>query len=103
MARAKKLPPIHPGEILREEFLKPLSMSMNQLALALRVPANRINQIVSGQRAISADTAFRLARYFGVGADFWLGLQMQFSLEQAEDELAEKIAREVQPREKNAA
>jgi addiction module HigA family antidote len=78
-------------------------MSINQSALALRVPANRINQIVSGERDISADTAFRLARYFGVGPDFWLSLQMQFNLEQAEDKLAEKIAREVQPREKSAA
>lgn len=103
MVGTKKLPPIHPGEVLLEEFLKPLGMSINQLALALRVPANRINQIVSGERDISADTAFRLARYFGVGPDFWLGLQMQYNLEQAENMLAAKIAREVQPREKSAA
>ena len=103
MPRGKKLTPITPGEILWEDFLKPLKMNAHQLALALRVPANRINQIVSGERDIGADTAFRLARYFGVGPDFWLGLQMQFNLEQAEDRLAEKIAREVQPREKIAA
>lgn len=98
MPRSKKLPPIHPGEILKEEFLKPLGMSMNQLALALRVPNNRINQIVEGQREISADSAFRLARYFGTTPDFWLGLQMQYNLDKAQDELAAKIEQDVRPR-----
>ncbi len=98
MPRSSKLPPIHPGEILKAEFLKPLGMSMNQLALALRVPNNRINQIVEGAREITPDTAFRLARYFGTSPDFWLGLQMQYQLEKAEDELAAKIEKEVRPR-----
>jgi antitoxin HigA-1 len=71
MARKKReIPPVHPGEILSEEFLKPLGLSMNQLALALRVPGNRVNAIVAGQRGITADTALRLGRYFGTSAQF---------------------------------
>ena len=73
-----KLVPIHPGEILNEEFLKPLSLSQNRLALALGVPARRINEIVLGKRGISADTALRLSAYFGNSADFWLGIQMDY-------------------------
>ena len=92
----EKLAPIHPGEVLLEEFLKPMSLSQNQLALATRVPARRINEIVQGKRRITADTALRLARFFGVSPQFWLGLQMDYDLDVAEDELAEQISREVQ-------
>jgi addiction module HigA family antidote len=104
MAKHKKdLPPVHPGEILREEFLKPLNLTMNRLALDLHVPANRISQIVEGERAVSADTALRLARYFGTTPDLWLGMQMQYDLETATDQLAGQIEREVRPREAKAA
>src|SRR5882762_6004805 len=103
MARRKReIPPVHPGEILSEEFLKPLGLSMNQLALALRVPANRINAIVAGERGITADTALRLGRYFGTSAQFWINLQARFDLETTKDKLADKIDREVQPRVKAA-
>lgn len=90
-----RLSPIHPGEVLLEEFLKPMGLSQNQLALALRVPARRINEIVQGKRGISADTALRLARYFGVSASFWLGLQMDYDLDVAEDALGAQIERDV--------
>jgi len=100
MARHKReVPPVHPGEILLEEFLKPLKMNPHQLALALRVPANRIGQIVDGGRDVSLDTALRLGRYFGTGAEFWVNLQARYDIETAKGELGEKIAREVQPRE----
>ena len=103
MARHKReIPPVHPGEILNEEFLKPLGLSMNQLALALRVPANRINAIVAGERGITADTALRLGRYFGTSAQFWINLQARFDLETTKGKLADKIDREVQPRVKAA-
>ena len=103
MARQKReIPPVHPGEILSEEFLKPLGLSMNQLALALRVPANRINAIVAGERGITVDTALRLGRYFGTSAQFWINLQARFDLESTKDKLAAKIEREVQPRERAA-
>ena len=96
--REREIPPVHPGEILNEEFLKPLDLSMNQLALALRVPANRINAIGAGERGITADTALRLGRYFGTSAQFWINLQARFDLESTKDKLAAKIEREVQPR-----
>ena len=91
------MPPIHPGEILFEEFLVPLAMSQNKLALALRVPARRINEIVLGKRAISADTALRLARYFGMTSKFWLGLQMDYELDRAEDANEDRIEKEITP------
>ena len=90
--------PIHPGEILRGEYLEPLEMSVNALANALHVPATRMNEIVRGNRGVSADTALRLARYFGTSARFWLNLQTEFELRQAEVEKAAKIAKEIQPR-----
>ncbi len=90
-----KLAPIHPGEVLLEEFLKPMGLSQNRLALDIRVPARRINEIVLGKRRITVDTALRLARYFNMSPQFWLGLQMDYDLDLAEDELVEKIAREV--------
>jgi addiction module HigA family antidote len=102
MTRAKKLPPIHPGEILLEEFLKPLGMSMNKLAEKLHVPANRITQIVGGQRGITGETALRLARYFGTSPEFWLGMQKDFDLQVARDEFEAEVARQVQPRDKAA-
>ncbi len=88
---------IHPGESLREEFLAPLEMSANALSLALHVPAPRINDIVRERRAVSPDTALRLARYFGTTAQFWLNLQSSFDLKQAESELRQTIEREVRP------
>lgn len=93
----EKLLPIHPGEVLLEEFLKPMGLSQNQAALAMGVPARRINEIVLGKRRITADTALRLARYFNMSAQFWLGLQMDYDLDIAEDELTEKLEREVRP------
>lgn len=90
-----KLMPVHPGEVLSEEFLKPMNLSQNQLALALRVPARRINEIVHGKRRVTADTALRLARYFNMSPRFWLGLQMDYDLDVAEDELGEQLAKEV--------
>lgn len=98
MAKTDQLPPIHPGEILREEFLVPLGMSAHELALALRVPATRINDIVNGKRGITADTALRLSRYFGTSAKFWMNLQSAYELEAAEDQLGPAISREVLPR-----
>jgi addiction module HigA family antidote len=88
---------IHPGEILREEFLVPLKMSANALAMALHVPAPRINDIVRERRAVTPDTALRLARYFDTTAQFWLNLQSSFDLKQAASENAERIAEEVLP------
>ena len=90
-----KLTPVHPGEVLLEEFLKPLGLSQNRLALDIRVPARRINEIVHGKRRVTPDTALRLARYFNMSPQFWLGLQMDYDLDIAEDELAERIKREV--------
>src|ERR1700682_5241400 len=98
MAKRDRLPPIHPGEILREEFLSPLGMSSHELALALRVPATRINDIVNEKRGITDDTALRLSRYFGTTAKFWLNLQASYELEVAEDQLGQAVMREVLPR-----
>ena len=98
MASKDRLPPIHPGEILREEFLAPLGMSANELALALRVPATRINDIVNEKRGITADTALRLSRYFGTTSRFWMNLQASYELEVAEDQLGKAVMREVLPR-----
>jgi len=96
---AAKLPPIHPGEILLEEFLKPLGISQTRLALDLRVPAQRINDLVHGRRAVSVDTAMRLAAYFGTMPEVWLNLQTRYDLEKAEDEkLVQRIKDEVRPR-----
>ena len=92
---SKKMKPVHPGEILFEEFLKPFGISQNRLALDIRVPARRINEIVLGKRGISPDTALRLAKYFRMSPQFWLELQMDYELDVAEDKLSEKIDREV--------
>jgi len=93
----KKLAPVHPGEILQKEFLAPIGLSQNKLAIALRVPARRVNEIVLGKRGITADTALRLARYFGMSAQFWLGLQMDYELDVAEDALESRIEKEIIP------
>ena len=98
MTNKDRLPPIHPGEILREEFLGPLRMSADQLALALRVPATRINDIVNEKRGITADTALRLSRYFGTTPRFWMNMQSSWELEVAEDQLGYAVRREVLPR-----
>ncbi|GAC1625119.1 MAG: HigA family addiction module antitoxin [Candidatus Acidiferrum sp.] len=97
--KEKLLPPIHPGEILREEYLHPLELSMNQLALDLRLPVTRIAEIVHERRGITPDTALRLARYFKTSARFWLNLQSTYDLEVAQDKLAGEIDRQVQPAE----
>jgi len=91
----KKIAPIHPGEILFEEFLKPMGISQNRLAVDIRVPARRINEIVLQKRRISTDTALRLAKYFNMSPQFWLGLQMDYDLDVAQDILSEKIQKEV--------
>lgn len=98
MSSKDGMPPMHPGEFLREEFLLPLGMSANALATALRVPAPRINDIVRERRAVSADTALRLARYFGGDAQSWLNLQSAFDLRTTEIAAAQQIAREIVPR-----
>ena len=92
---AKKLAPIHPGEILLEEFLKPLGISQYRLAKDISVPPRRINEIVHGKRSISADTALRLARYFGTTERFWLNLQTRFDLEVEKDRLKGRLEKEV--------
>ncbi len=90
-----KILPIHPGEILLEEFLKPMGLSQNRLAIDLGVPPRRINEIVQGTRRVTADTALRLARYFGMSPQFWLGLQMDYDLDCEVDKLAGRLEREV--------
>ena len=93
-----KMRPIHPGEVLREEFLIPLGMSAHALALELRVPAPRINDIVRERRAVTPDTALRLARYFGTTPQFWMNLQTSYDLKSAEIKIGSKIATEVHTR-----
>lgn len=93
-----RLPPVHPGEVLLEDFMKPLGLSQYRLAQDLGVPALRISQIVHGKRAVTADTALRLARYFDTSANVWMRLQARYDLEIAEAELAERVEREVKVR-----
>ncbi|MBA2343889.1 MAG: HigA family addiction module antidote protein [Rubrobacter sp.] len=98
MEREEKIyPPVHPGEILDEEFLKPLEMTAYGLAGAIGVMPPRVYEIVRGGRAVSADTALRLGRYFGTGPEFWLNLQSHYDLEVARDRAGEKIEREIKP------
>jgi addiction module HigA family antidote len=92
-----KLDPIHPGEVLLEEFLKPLGISQNRLALSIGVPATRINEIVRGKRSMTAETALRLARFFRVSARFWLALQDSYDLDVAMDALGARLTQEVRP------
>jgi addiction module HigA family antidote len=91
----KTLHPVHPGEVLSEEFLKPMNLSQNRLALNIGVPARRINEIVLGKRGVSADTALRLARFFGTSAEFWLGLQAQYDLDITAEVLGTRLEKEV--------
>ena len=95
MVSNDKLQPVHPGEVLLEEFLKPIGLSQSRVALAIGVHPRRINEIVLGKRGISADTALRLAKFFGTSAELWLGLQKDYELDVAMDEVGELIEREV--------
>ena len=97
MAKSEQLPPIHPGEILREDFMKPLGISMNRLGLDLHVPVTRIAEIVHERRSITPDTALRLGRYFNTSARFWLNAQSSYDLEVAQDALQRTIERDVRP------
>jgi addiction module HigA family antidote len=97
MAKSERLRPIHPGEILREDFMRPLRISMNRLALDLRVPVTRIGEIVHERRGITPDTALRLGRYFNTSARFWMNAQSSYELEVAQDELRRTIERDVRP------
>jgi len=93
----RDIPPIHPGEILLEEFLKPMGISQYRLAKDIGVPARRINEIVHGKRAITADTALRLGRFFGTSAKLWINLQTHYDLEVAQEALEDRLEREVRP------
>ena len=93
--KKQRLKPVHPGEVLREEFLKPMELSQNRLALAIGVHPRRVNEIVLEKRGISADTALRLARFFGTTAEFWLGLQKDYELDVAMDQLGNRLESEV--------
>ncbi len=95
---AKRLPPVHPGDILLEEFLTPLGISQYRLAKDVNVPPRRINEIVHGARTVSADTALRLARYFGTSERFWLNLQAQYDLDVEYDRIGDRIEKEIEPR-----
>ena len=95
--RKRELPPVHPGEILLEEFMKPLNLSANKLAHSLCIPTNRITSILKGTRSVTADTSLRLCRYFGIEAQFWLNLQSSYDLEVAEEEVQDEIFSTVFP------
>jgi len=95
MIKSDRLPPVHPGEVLMEDFLKPMSLSQNRLALSIGVHPRRINEIVLGKRGISADTALRLAKFFDTSPDVWMGLQKDYELDVAMEELGDRIDREV--------
>jgi addiction module HigA family antidote len=97
MMTVERRSPIHPGEVLLEEFLKPMGLSQNRLALSIGVPSRRINEIVLGKRRITADTALRLARFLDMSPQFWLGLQMDCDLDVTEDALEERLEQEVRP------
>jgi addiction module HigA family antidote len=93
----KRIPPIHPGEVLREEFLEPLDVTQYRLAKSIDVPPRRINEIVLGKRGITADTALRLARFFGTSARFWMNLQAHYDLEIEKERLGDILDHEIQP------
>ena len=92
-----KLSPVHPGEVLLMEFIKPMGLSQNRLAIDIGVDARRINEIVLGKRAVTADTALRLSRFFGNSPEFWMGLQSQYDLDTTQDQLGKRLDREVRP------
>jgi antitoxin HigA-1 len=98
MAKSRRLPPVHPGEILREDLMAPLGLSINRVARDLRVPVTRMSEIVNGRRSITADTALRLARYFSTTPEFWVNLQSAYDLDVATRASAEQIKRDVHPR-----
>lgn len=98
LKKSRQLPPVHPGEILREDLMKPLGLSINRVARDLRVPVTRMSEIVNGRRSITADTALRLSRYFGSSPQFWMNLQAAYDLEVATRASAERIERDVHPR-----
>ena len=91
----RRVRPVHPGEVLQEEFLKPMGLSQNRFAVDIGVPARRIHEIVLGKRGVTADTALRLVRYFGMSAQFWLGLQLDYEPDMASDKLSTRLEREV--------
>ena len=93
----RRLKPVHPGEILLEDFMKPMKLSMNKLALGLRVPTTRIAEIAHARRGVTPNTALRLARYFNTTPEFWVNLQTRYDLDRAKDEQMKRIKREVQP------
>jgi addiction module HigA family antidote len=95
--KSRIIPPIHPGETLREDFLKPLGLAVNRLAIELQVPVTRVNDIVRGKRAITADTALRLSRFFGTTPQFWMNLQTNYELEIAQDIRGAQIADRIRP------
>jgi addiction module HigA family antidote len=95
--RKRDIPPVHPGEILKADFLEPLGLSVNALSQAIKVPRTRLNDIVRGRRGITADSAMRLARYFGVSARFWMNLQSHYELEVAEETYGDRLGREIRP------
>ena len=97
--KGRRLPPVHPGEILKEDLLKPLGISINRLGRDLRVPVTRISEIVNGRRGVTAGTALRLARYFGTTAEFWMDLQTAYDLNSEQRVSADRIQRDVSPRE----
>lgn len=99
MKKSRRLPPVHPGEILREDLMAPLDLSINGLARDLRVPVTRMSEIVNGRRSVTADTALRLARYFGTTPQFWMNLQAGYDLDVTTRASAQRIARDVHPRE----
>ena len=98
VSSGKRLPFTHPGEILRDDFLRPMKISVYMLAQSIKVPRSRVNDIVLGRRGVTADTAFRLARYFGTTPDFWINLQARYDLDLADRKLRRRIEREVTPR-----
>ena len=97
--KGRRLPPVHPDEILREDMMKPLGISINRLGRDLRVPVTRMSEIVNGRRSITADTALRLGRYFGTTPEFWMTLQAVYDLDSVQRASADRIARDVNPRE----
>ena len=97
MPKKRKLPPVHPGEILQADFLEPLGMSQNELAREIRVSSSRITPIVHGKRSVTPEMALRLGRFFRTGPEFWIGLQRKYDLQVAEDKLASEIERGIDP------
>lgn len=98
IASGRRLPPVHPGEILRDEFLTPMQISVYELAKAIKVPRTRVNDIVLGRRSITIDTALRLGRYFGTSSEFWINLQTRYDLDVADRTVRRRIEREISPR-----